>query len=253
VFERLKIWLRGDYNSIRHKFMILPREWLEYIFLYRLRGKSWIDFYANRLNRFEKKSADIDLKVAYKMDGQVHLDYMISQGLDTSNTFLDYGCGVCRSGVYFAKFLDPGKYTGVDISRERLSRAKKLMQEEGIPAGDFRIKQVKDCRLLELEGMTFDYIFANSVLTHMPEPDIRTMLVTFRSLLSPSGKFYFTYAEADERKRRNIKDFWYRQDEIRGFCEEAGYNFTVLDDWPKTGDVMARASVEEKKGTPNGG
>lgn len=243
MLESFKRWLRGDYNSVRYRFNYLPREWLEYLFLYRLRGKRWVDFYAARLDRAQAGKQDAPLQETYRQQGQMHLDFMKSHGLKPSHSLLDYGCGVCRSGIFFVRYLDSGRYTGVDISGERLERGRRLLEQEGLTDKDFQLVRTRDCRLPELKGRTFDVVFANSVLTHMPQNDIRTMLRAMRDLLAEGGRFYFTYAEADARKRRNIKDFWYSRDHMRALCEAAGYSFEILDDWKKQGDVMARISL----------
>lgn len=244
MLERVKVWLRGDYNSIRYKYYHLPKEWLEYILLYKMCGKKWVDFYAVRLDRSAIISRNKPLHESYILDGQMHLDFLKSHGLKPSHKLFDYGCGVCRSGMFFAKYLEPGNYTGADISKERLEHGKTLMLEEGLESDEYELLHVTDCQLRELKGRKFDYVFANSVLTHMPEGDIRTMLAAMRSVLGNTGKFFFSYAQAEARKRRNIKDFWYRQDEMRALCEDAGYKFTILDDWPKQGDVMAQVSLK---------
>jgi ubiquinone/menaquinone biosynthesis C-methylase UbiE len=247
MLARLLRWLRGDYNSIRYRFMRLPREWLEYIFYYRLRGGSWVDFYAARLDKAQAGIGprSLVLKEAYRRDGQRHLRFMKAQGLQPSHKLLDYGCGVCRSGIFFAGYLEPGNYTGVDISKERLEHGKMLMRGEDVPDSAYRLSHLSDCTLRELNGMVFDYVFANSVLTHMPAADIRAMLTAMRPLLGHSGKFFFTFSEADKRKRRNIKDFWYPREEIRTMCEQAGYEFQIAEDWPPKSGIMAVISPKE--------
>ena len=247
MLEPIKVWLRGDYNSIRYKYYRLPKEWLEYILLYRLCGKSWVDFYAARLDRAALINPDTQPPESYTLQGLLHLEYMKSQGLEPSQSLLDYGCGVCRSGVNFAKYLNSGNYVGADISRERLKRGKAIMEREGLASDSYQLTYLNNCHLSEFQGMTFDYVFAKSVLTHMPEKDIRTMLLAMRSVLKETGKFYFTYSKADNRKRRNIKDFWYTKSEMRTFCEEAGYEYTVMEDWQGHSDVMARVSMIKSK------
>ena len=94
MLEAVKVWLRGDYNSIRYKYYRLPREWLEYFLLYRLRGKNWVDFYAARLDSAQQVNRDAPLHESYILQGQMHFDFMKSQGLKPSHTLFDYGCGV---------------------------------------------------------------------------------------------------------------------------------------------------------------
>ncbi len=54
-------FLRGDYNSVRYRFLILPRQWLHYFFAYRLFGKDWTEFYADRMNDEVAKGGGISI------------------------------------------------------------------------------------------------------------------------------------------------------------------------------------------------
>ena len=50
--------LRGNYNSVRYRFLILPKQWLHYVFAHRLFGKDWTEFYTDRINREAEISRD---------------------------------------------------------------------------------------------------------------------------------------------------------------------------------------------------
>ena len=248
MIEAIKRHLRGDYNSIRYRYFHLPREWMTYILKYRLFGKSWVDFYGARLDGFKTDGEFGPLKPAYAKDGEVHFNYLLSHGLKPSHSLLDYGCGVMRSGLFFAKYLDPGNYVGVDISEQRLAHGRHLMSEAGISECDYGAILVHDCRLTELKGRSFDFVWANSVLTHMPESDIRTMLAALSELLAEDGKFYFTFADADKRRRKHIKDFWYPEAEMRSIFNSAGYECQVSDHYAEDyGDVMACATLRDRE------
>lgn len=242
MYEAIKRLLRGRHNSIRYKYWVLPREWLTYLFRYRLLGKSWVDFYARRLDGFatdtEKRPLENYLKV-----GRIHLDYLKNQGLKPEHEVLDYGCGVMRFGAYAGKYLEPRNYTGIDISRNRLQKARRVMRDAGVPETSYEAICVTGCELEELDGQAFDFIWAVSVLTHMPEPDIRTMLRAMKPKLKEDARYFFTFSPADQRMRKNIKDFWYPIDDMREICESEGYVFEIMDDWIGMGDTMAKLTV----------
>ena len=59
--ESVLQFFRGDYNSIRYRYFRLPKEYAAFYFLYRLRGKSWVDFYSQRLDSSQAvRPGDID-------------------------------------------------------------------------------------------------------------------------------------------------------------------------------------------------
>lgn len=244
MLEALKRRLRGEHNSIRYRFVGLPKEWLVFLFRYKLAGRSWVDFYADRLDAHSEMASGAPLKKSYAEKGKTHLDYLVAHGLEPEHKLLDFGCGVMRSGVYFAAYLQPNGYTGADISEHRLERGRALMREHGVPDGSYEAILLTGCELGELEGRQFDMVWANSVLTHMPEDDIATLFKAMRWHVKPGGRFFFTYSEADTAKRRGLKDFWYPRETLRALCEAGGFQFEVIENYEADrDDVMGLGRV----------
>lgn len=245
--ESVLQFFRGDYNSIRYRYFRLPKEYAAFYFLYRLRGKSWVDFYSQRLDSSQAvRPGNINFSPEYLEHGKTYLAYMIKYGLEPQHRFLDYGCGVMRTGVQVVRHLEPNRYTGVDISLERLTKAKLLAEKLEIPADRFRIIQLHDCELKELSGSTFDFVWAWSVINHMPEADIRTMMRAMRPLLAPGGQFLFCFNRSERPFRMRLKDWWQPESLMREICEGAGFRFELLDDLPlpqPPETVMARLTV----------
>ena len=71
-------FLRGDYNSVRYRFLILPRQWLHYVFAYRLFGKDWTMFYTDRMNREAEISKDKRPSDLYLEQSTSHLEKLNS-------------------------------------------------------------------------------------------------------------------------------------------------------------------------------
>jgi SAM-dependent methyltransferase len=89
---------------------------------------------------------------------------------------LDYGCGVLRTGRYAIPYLTDGKYVGVDIADARIDKGRGLLAEDGVAPETYEAFVVSSCELRELDGYSFDFIWAESVLTHMPWPSARSPL-----------------------------------------------------------------------------
>ena len=243
VIEPLLEWLRGDYNSVRYRFYARPKEEMTY-FWYRVRGRTWIDFYSRRMNSMVNKCDRVSDK--YLAHGSYQAEYLVAHGLKEQDHILDYGCGVLRLAAALFPILPTIHYTGVDISAERLSKGKTVLSEKGISSDRYDVIVVRDCNLRELEGQRFDMVWAKSVLTHMPLDDIRVMLASLRPLLNDRAHVFFTFAEREKIVRKNVKDFYYPRDVLRNACENAGYRFEIMADWdPKIrGDVMVRLIAE---------
>src|SRR5579859_37612 len=124
--------------------------------------------------------------------GQLQLDYLVARGLQPHHDFLDVGCGPLRAGVLFIKYLDAGKYAGIDkrddvLEVARLVELRRAGVEDKAPA------------LLASEtfefgkfGRTFDYAIAQSVFTHLSLNSITRCLVEMGKVLKPGGRFYAT-------------------------------------------------------------
>lgn len=232
--EPLANVLRGRQKSIRARFWTLPKEELVLRF-YQLTGRSWIDFYGDRLDRMGREHIGTLPNEKYLDGGRLFLEFLKKQGLERHHRILDYGCGIMRAALHLVPYLDQGRYTGVDISRARIEHGKWLLSNAGIPEDGYAVHAVRDCALRELKDQKFDFVWANSVLTHMPESDIQALLKALKHHLHADSNFYFTYSltepdEANGPKRLNTKDFYYPESYIRKIFEDAGYEFVVVPD-----------------------
>ena len=62
---------------------------------------------------------------------RLQLAFLISEGLRRDTRLLDMGCGVGRFARKVVPYLEPGRYTGVDISAAALEHALVLSEQEG--------------------------------------------------------------------------------------------------------------------------
>ncbi len=56
----------------------------------------------------------------FEKAGREQLIYLLKAGLSPDSTVIDLGCGVLRAGYWLIHFLNPGKYCGIEPSKERL-------------------------------------------------------------------------------------------------------------------------------------
>ncbi len=235
--------LRGEYNSVRYRFIRLPKEWIDYFFRYRLFGKDWTAFYTDRMNRAAELSKDKRPSDRYLDQSTSHLEDLKAAGMLPHHRLLDYGCGVMRTGLAAIPYLDAGKYTGVDISDVRLEKGRALLAESGIESGSYEALPVTGCTLRELDGYQFDYVWAQSVLTHMPASEIDAMLRSMRPMLAPGGQFLFTFSTDKAYKRRHVKDFWYPEEFMAEQCRAAGYAYELIESGSTGQTRLARLTV----------
>lgn len=239
--------LRGRNRSIRFRFWEVPKETLR-LWLYRLRGRSWIDYYANRMETDAGEA--LPSEPSYLDVGKDFLTYLQEHGLRPEHQLLDYGCGILRGGLQFVPYLQTGHYIGVEISGPRLEQGRRLMDEAGIPGDSYSTLLVHDCSLKELGDRKFDYVWAHAVLMHMPEQDIRSLLDSLKKHLNADALFFFTFFPSenlglDRIVKDKIRDFYYPTDYLRRIFEDKGYEFEIMPKgYKENWGIRARARLK---------
>ncbi|MBN2324072.1 MAG: class I SAM-dependent methyltransferase [Spirochaetes bacterium] len=127
--------------------------------------------------------------------GQLQFKFILENGLQPQNRFLDIGCGSLRGGVHFIKYLHSGNYYGIDKEQWLLNAA----IEVEIPRYGLSDKNVhllkRDDFDFSVFGMSFDYAIAQSVFTHLTWNSIYRCLVNVEKVLKDDGKFFATFFE----------------------------------------------------------
>lgn len=132
--------------------------------------------------------------------GRLQLRFLRARGLRRQHRLLDIGCGAMRGGVHLVRYLEPGRYIGVDKEPALLRIGAE--QELG-PA----LMAAKRPALLALADFEFDRLparpdiaWAHSLFTHLPMEHIQRCLAKLRPAIAPDGVLYATFGECDEPK-----------------------------------------------------
>lgn len=139
---------------------------------------------------------------------------------------LDVGCG---GGVKSKYFVDRGlNVVGVDFSESMIDIAKRE-----VPQGRFSVLDVREVDTLP---ETFDGIFAQAVLLHLPKDEIVPVLRKFKEKLKEGGYLYVAVKEQRaDRSEEEIKDMddygypyelffsYFTQSEMEQYFSDAGF------------------------------
>jgi SAM-dependent methyltransferase len=230
------------YRSAADRFpairkLLAPVRWyyhfnpLSYLF-HRLRGVSYREWYAKRLDAFAYSIAPPPLTGLEREMGVFQLDYLKLHGLQPRHSVLDFGCGSLRAGVFIAQYLEPDRYTGADISQGRLDQGRQRLEHMELSAKKARLVRLKDVELADFSGQKFDYVWAQGVLAHMPLEDIDRLLKNVHKLMGPESVFFVNYADgAGSTYKTSLKDFYYNAAVIDGLCKQYGLKFERMSDW----------------------
>ena len=162
--------------------------------------------------------------------GPLQLAFLKSRGLIPASRLLDLGCGTGRFARAAVPWLDPGRYTGIDISPAALAHAGKLAVNEGWAERGPRFVQ-GDGTLAAVCGRAFDMVWAHSVFTHLPAELIQGVLADVAAM--DFREFAFTYKRADKPRRSGLKQFQYPPGFFIETARALGLHAEELpDDWP---------------------
>lgn len=100
----------------------------------------------------------------------------------SASRILDCGCGPGSITVGLAQWAPDGQTVGIDLGTDQLDGARALAGDLGVKNVAFRQGDICD---LPFEDDSFDVVFSQTVLFHIPDPE--KALAEFKRVLRPGG------------------------------------------------------------------
>jgi arsenite methyltransferase len=129
------------------------------------------------------------------------------------DTILEIGCGYGRIPLYLSKDknLRCQKYYGIDISEPLLRRLLTCKKEyDFFPGAEFNVI-CNSAELLPLEDNSVDFLMSNCVFMHIPEMQMRKLMVEMSRVLKPGGIFVFNHSFHNKLCPSHIIHNWIRR------------------------------------------
>jgi len=127
--------------------------------------------------------------------GALQLAFLRGRGLAPHHRLLDMGCGALRGGVHFVRYLDPGRYHGLDLNASLIEAGRRELAAAGLADRGANLL-VDDAFAASRFGTSFDCAIAVSLFTHLPMNQIVRCLVEVRKVLAPGARLYASCFEA---------------------------------------------------------
>jgi cyclopropane fatty-acyl-phospholipid synthase-like methyltransferase len=137
---------------------------------------------------------------AYKLAGVYGLYNLIQCGLRPEHKLLDFGCGSLRLGMYAMQYLDFGNYYGIEPHKELIDFSvskNHLRQIESAKCPSYHFNS--NCEMNQFDVL-FDFIYAQSVFTHLSEDNCYRAIESAANVLMKPGCFLLTIREGKTRK-----------------------------------------------------
>lgn len=232
---------------------------MRFYLAHRLRRESQEDYYA----RWVDDRARIDPcravgstnRSSWMAWGQYQFDYLRQHGLQPHHHFLDIGCGNLRGGRHVIAFLNPGNYTGVDISKEVILAAQKTVCEFKLQQRRPYLFLIRDMDLGFLPIRSFDVVHAHSVFTHCGMKTMASCFQAVSRLLKPGGFFDFTFFPGAQRSRHVRHAYYFHvASEIEQSLKDHGLKGEIMSDWKhRQKKIRARLTSKPEAPLPNQG
>ncbi len=165
----------------------------------------------------------------WKMKRDFQIAFLREQGLEPTHRLLDMGCGTLRGGLPLIGYLDPGHYTGVDVRESVIAEAHQELERAGLAERRPDLRACTDLAQLRLP-QPVDFVWAFSVVIHMPDPVADACFGLAARSLAPGGRFLanVNVGEATEGSWAGFPVVFRSEDFYRGLAERHGLTLRSL-------------------------
>jgi SAM-dependent methyltransferase/2-polyprenyl-3-methyl-5-hydroxy-6-metoxy-1,4-benzoquinol methylase len=179
-------------------------------------GENHYRAYVGPPNRFDFMSA-------------TQFSLLFANGLRDHHRVLDFGAGSLRLGRLLIPYLRPNRYYAVEPNRWLVEDA--IEHELGRDAIELKqptFSEQDDFSCTGL-GATFDFIMAQSIVTHCGPDLFQTLMTSFASVLEDDGLVLFSYWNTPVELPQPPRNGWiypgsvkYTEDQLEAFLKQAG-------------------------------
>lgn len=185
----------------------------------------------------------------------LQMNLLAALGLEETDAVLDFGCGSLRLGRSLIPYLRAGGYFGIDPNGWLIEEG--FVKETGsdlrtLKAPRFSTDSSFDCTVF---GETFDFIIAQSIITHAGPKSTRALIESAGRALRTDGVFVLSFLlgeddapppEAEWTYPHNVA---YPEPWLSARCDDAGLSWRRLD-WHHPGATWAAIARDPRRLEP---
>jgi hypothetical protein len=132
----------------------------------------------------------------FSQAGREQLIALLQEGLRPESAVLEFGCGCLRIAYWLIRFLDAGRFCGIEPAHRRVEYGLSYLftpEEIRLKQPRFDFNPVFDSSVFHTK---FDFYLARSIWTHASKPQIEAMLESFLHDAAPAATFLASYFPA---------------------------------------------------------
>lgn len=198
-----------------------------------------MDWKKTTLENYDKHAGSFDsFSTIFRGKMERWINYYASQ-LSEGAKILDIGCGAGRDALYLSN--QGLKVTGIDYSENLISIAKNK-----VPGAKFLVMDFEEIAFAE---KSFDGVWANACLLHLPKNRLLPVLEKIYAILKDTSLLFASFRVGEgerftleKRGNAELKRFYsyYQPQELKQKLKEAGFNNVKVElDTIETGDSVA--------------
>jgi SAM-dependent methyltransferase len=164
--------------------------------------------------------------------GKLQFDHLVAHGLRPDHDVLEIGCGNLRAGWRLIGYLEPGRYTGIDISPDILRAAETTLDDRDLRGQRPQLRLVDDLTFDWCEVDHFDLVHAHSVFSHCPWEVIEECFDHVGRILRAGGVFDLSFNETEGEEHHVLReDYYYRAQTLIDAATARGFTAEHIPDW----------------------
>lgn len=130
------------------------------------------------------------------------LDFLRKHGLQPGDLTIDYGCGSLRLAPPLIDFLEPGKYWGMDLTREFLDLGRIHLSQDLAQAKHPRLDVIDEDVIRRAREERPRYIISWHVCSKVPEFRFDAYIGNITAMMTPGAIALVHFPEAAELRKQ---------------------------------------------------
>ena len=161
---------------------------------------------------------------AFPLSGQKTFPSLARRyGVGPDDTCVDYGCGTLRVGIHAIRYLNPGRYWGMDISALFLTQGLELIGSELARTKRPNLRVISAATLVEAAAAKPKFLFSVNVLLHVHPGELSEFMTNILSVIQGNSLAVVTGEWTERRTRQVARQSWiHSKTDLRQAVRAAG-------------------------------